>query len=343
MLHLKDKTKQFIIRHSFIERPLFELAKFLSKGKAEKESERRKHISILDYEALAQEIPFAPTERVIDNNLYGYAYHLKKFAGITKDLKGYLEHGLFWGGTVHNDQKNWHFKRIITLSEMRRNEIKKQLPQKKVVTVGPYIHYAQDLMTSKERSKLKEELGKVLLAFPVHSMKSVKNNYDKQAFIDELNQIKSSYDTVLISLYYIDIHFPERVQPYLDAGFKIVTSGHRYDVNFVSRQKEIIQLADMTFSNSVGTHTGYCIYLNKPHYIFKQDYHKTAKKSKEVKRVEDVIGKRNNVMNQQKEELFGLFTAFSTVPPNENQKRIVGKYWGFDDVKTPQELRELLK
>lgn len=323
---------------------MFKVARILRNGMAEKESERRQKLSILDYKELAKEIPFDPIERVIDNNLYGYAYHLKKYAGIKHDLKGYLEHGLFWGGIVHNDQRNWHFKRIITLSQMRKKEIESQLPQKNAIPVGPYIHYAADLMSKEERQALKNKLGRVLLAFPVHSIKGVKNNYDKQRFIEEINRIKGDFDTVLISLYYLDVNFPDRYKPYLDEGFEIVTSGHRYDLNFVSRQKEIIGLADVTISNSVGTHTGYCVYMNKPHYIFHQEYRKTAKSDKEKKRVEAVVAnKHKELMAKQKAEILEPFTIYIPDKLTKEQINIVSKYWGFEDVKTPEELRALFK
>ena len=36
------------------------------------------------------------------------------------------------------------------------------------------------------------------------------------------------------------------------------------------RLKSIIKTSDITMANAIGTHLGYCIYLNKPHYLFKQ-------------------------------------------------------------------------
>ena len=100
------------------------------RGKAvEAEIERRKKIDLFDIEQLSEDIAFGPEERVIDNNLYGYASYLKKYAGIKSDLKAYMEHGLFLGGIVHPDQFHWHFPKIITLSEQRREILAAKIPK----------------------------------------------------------------------------------------------------------------------------------------------------------------------------------------------------------------------
>ena len=57
-----------------------------------------------------------------------------------------------------------------------------------------------------------------------------------------------------------------------DAGFVVVTCGYREDCHFLERQRTLIKLADFTMSNSIGTHVGYCVYMGKPHYSFKQWY-----------------------------------------------------------------------
>jgi len=77
----------------------------LKSGKAtQTASNERKDLSLFDFEKLAQDIAYGPEEMVIDNNLYGQAYSLKRYAGIKHDLQAYIEHGLFWGGMVHHDE-----------------------------------------------------------------------------------------------------------------------------------------------------------------------------------------------------------------------------------------------
>lgn len=55
-----------------------------------------------------------------------------------------------------------------------------------------------------------------------------------------------------------------------DKGYTIVCPGNRFDPRFLSYQRDMIELSGMTMSNDLGTHIGYIVALNGPHYMFKQ-------------------------------------------------------------------------
>jgi len=339
---MKDNLKRFIVRHPALERLMFYYYHLKHYKTVANESERRKTISLFNIKALSAELPYGPEERVIDNNLYGYAHHLKKYAGIKTDLKAYLEHGLFWGGLIHKDQYNWHFKRIITLSANRCKSIEAQLPTKKGIAVGPYIHYSDLVYGPEEFLNLKKSLGKTLLVYPSHSVKNLAAKYDLELFIAEVKRVSKGFETVLISLYFIDAQNPEMVEAFAKHGFKIVTSGHKFDQNFVARQKTIIQLADMTMGNEVGTHVGYCVFLNKPHYIFKQPVQHVASSKQEQIRFDTVATKSNiQLAIEEKEVFFKAFGRFNTEAISEEQYALCAHYWGFRDVKTAAELKAI--
>ena len=339
---MKDKLKRFVISHAFLERWMFLFYHYKNAKKAADESERRKNISLFDYKALSADIPFGPEERVIDNNLYGYAHHIKKYAGIKTDLKAYLEHGLFWGGMVHPDERFWHFKRIITFSENRKKDIERNIPGKEAVPIGPYIFYAEELFSSEERVKLKSELGKTLLVFPSHSVRNLEAKFDFEQFIEEINRVKKDFDTVLVSLYFIDALNPEKVKIYTDQGYRVVTSGHKFDHNFVARQKTIIGLADYTMSNEVGTHIGYCVCLEKPHYLFKQALKRISNSEEEIKRHQRLFNSdEQRLMHEQHAEVAKTFGVYQPEITQE-QRELVDKFWGIGSLKSPEELKALL-
>lgn len=73
----------------------------------------------------------------------------------------------------------------------------------------------------------------------------------------------------LIYLYWKDAVLGKDKE-YMDNGFTIVTAGYQSDFRFLKRLKTFIKLSDFTMSNAVGTHVGYCVVLDKPHYIFSQ-------------------------------------------------------------------------
>lgn len=325
--------------------PLFEQFMFQSyrmrNGAAvAKEIERRKKLSIFDYHALAQEIPFGPEERVIDNNLYGYATYLKQFAGLKNDLKAYMEHGLFLGGIVHPDQFHWHFKRMITMSEGRREILKAKLPHKESIAVGPYIHYAQSVLNTEEMQALKKDLGKTLLVYPFHSARHISTNYDEDGFITEIKRVAKDFDTVLICLYYLDCLDATKVEAYTSEGFKIVSNGHRFDRHFVARQRCHIELSDLTMSNGMGTHTGFCVYLKKPHYIYKQEVAQIAKSTTDFKRMKTAgaAGDAKEAVAAERHFFMDLFGELRG-DISAKQWEATAEFWGFESVKTAEELK----
>ncbi len=320
---------------------MFQYYRLRNAAAFEKEVNHRAACSLFDYTRLAADLPYAPHERVIDNNLYGYAEALKRYGGVSKDLKAYMEHGLFLGGIVHKDQFNWHYPKMICMSLERVNILQKALPEKQAIAVGPYIHYAENLLNAKAFKALKKRLGKVLLVFPFHSMKGVQAGFEEDKLIQEIGRIAKDYDSVLISLYFLDAQVEGRARAYLEAGFKVVTAGHKFDPNFIQRQRTHIELADMTMSNGMGTQTGYCIYLNKPHYIFNQHIEQKAKSRAEASRHEAIAGQTEKERVQAERayfsELFGTYqTHISKV-----QQEAVSRFWGFEEIKTKEEVRQL--
>ncbi|RGZ30770.1 hypothetical protein DW991_22365, partial [Bacteroides thetaiotaomicron] len=237
--------------------------------------------------------------------------------------------------------------------------------------IGPYIAYARPLLDSNELKSLKKTLGKTLLVFPSHSIDKMTTQFDNTDFtlkktlgktllvfpshsIDkmttqfdntdftkEILRIKKNNDfkTVIISMYWKDIcEKAELCRAYEDLGFKIVCSGHKNDINFLSRQKSIIELSDITMSNEVGTHIGYCIFLEKPHYLYSQEI--SYKESlAEVIKAENI---NNDLMQSQLKDKFIVGKAFSSYSEeiNEEQKKIVDYYWGTSNIKN--NLKDLL-
>lgn len=304
-----------------------------------KEIDERKNISIFDYKKLSKPIPFYPLECVKDSNFYGISHSLKEYAGLSK-VSHAVEHGLYLGNYVPYASYLKTTKSIITLSNIRKKHLLNSKINKPVYQVGPYIHYAKLQISDNEFNKLKESLGKTLLLFPHHSIKNFNVNMDILKLIEKVKKIGEKYDTILVCVYYKDILNNSYLEYFEKHKFKVVTAGHIYDINFLSRLKLIIKLSDLTISNTVGTHTGYCIYLNKPHYIIDQEiklYSDNNSKS---------VGYRNKKQNEslisEEKEILKEFVSFSEcITPN--QKKVVEKYWGISSIKQPEDLFLILK
>lgn len=337
----KDIIKRFTAEHALLEQFMFHFYRLRNAKSFATEIEIRKNSGLFDFERLSQELPYSPEERVIDNNLYGYANYLKKFAGIHHDLNAYMEHGLFLGRIVHKDQYHWHFPRIITMSEGRRDILKEKIPKKESVAIGPYIHYAPSLYSAEEMKSLKKKLGKVLLVYPFHSMKNVKSSFNEYDLIDEIKKVGKNFDSVLISLYYLDALDKNKQEAYSSEGFHLVSAGHKFDPNFVARQKAHIELADLTMSNGMGTQTGFCIYLNKPHYIFQQRINQKASSNLENKRFKDSSADNDKDLVAYQRQYFSDLFGELRGDISQTQREKTAEFWGFDSIKTKEELRSI--
>jgi regulator of replication initiation timing len=90
-------------------------------------------------------------------------------------------------------------------------------------------------------------------------------------------------------------------------------------------------------SNSVGTHVGYCVYYNKPHYIYIQDLKQVS--SNIDYQLEVDIEKEKQRIDEKTE----IANAFSNISEkvNEEQYHICNKYWGFSKVKSKKEMSDI--
>ena len=286
------------------------------------EVKRREKLSIFDYTELSQELPFCPIEFVKDSNFYGYAYSIKKCVGIDKLNKGCsIEHGLYYEDNyIPSASYSKTIKTIVTLSDIRKEIIERNV-KKEAIPIGPYIHYAESLLSVEEIDEIKKKYGRILLFFPSHGSVEGNDSYDVQIMINKLQDIRNKYsfDTVFVNMFYYDVLYSHYVEIYKKAGFVITTAGHRYDLNFIARLKSIIELSDMVVSNAVGTNIGYSIYMKKPTAILDEaNYEKgsmVAEVSSALQNISEII-----------------------LP---EQYEVVSKYWGFNCVKTPEELKML--
>lgn len=324
-LKIRNFIGSKILKNSFVLNTIYNRI-YVWKNKAifMKEVDRRKKLSVLDYNELSQELPFCPIEFVKDSNFYGYANCIKKSAGLDV-LDCSIEHGLYYDDSyIPSASFSRTIKKIITLSDIRVRLISEKTG-KPTLAIGPYIHYANSLLSNDQKKVIKEKYGKILLFFPSHGDVEGKVSYNVKNIVNRILELKEKYsfDTIFVNMYYYDILYNTKfVREYEKAGFYITTAGHRYDLNFISRLRSIIELSDMTVANGFGTNIGFSIYLNKP-FVYIGD---------------------NNMQNYgiMVPEVLSCFKEDST-EITAQQLKVVAKYWGFDCIKTPDEIRSFIK
>lgn len=264
------------------------------------------------------------------NKCYGNCNVLKEAFGDDFHPHCMVEHGLYFAEYVLEGECTMDcIDTIYTYSDYRKNAILKHFGgkiDKEIITVGPYIQYAKNFKSKEDLHKLKSELGKVLLVFPSHNFADEDSLYDFNAFSQCIDEMAADYDTVLISMLGYDIQHGFDKQ-YRDKGYKIVSSGTRNDPYFLSRQRDLMELADMTISNSVGTHIGYSICLGTPHYIFDQEIIA-------VKKAASAHGS-DHLQDIREREYAEIKSVFNSREPviTQEQVAMVKKYWGDFEIK----------
>ena len=262
---VKSKIFNFFIRYKITRCIIYLLLRIKHRSRiknATAECDLRKDVGLFEYNRLSE---------IIDNpyiineiQFYGFYSVLAKYINKPK-LKKLItnEHGFIFSSYVSN---NFFTKSIVlTFSDYREKLLLKKYGNKlNVVKIGPYIHYADSILSCLQKEELKKELGKTLLVFPFHSIDGVLSSFDVSNFIEKIDEYKiiNNFDNVLVCLYWKDIQIG-RAEKYLSKGYKVTTAGHIYDIYFLNRLRTIIELSDFVLSNELGTYIGYCLCLNK--------------------------------------------------------------------------------
>ncbi len=242
----------------------------LSKTLYNLEIQKRARLPLTDINLLAKDISmFSPFTRELHppNDWYGHATIFKKFLGLAQDyqFKFISEHGVYLTDQVSEAELETNLPSFVTYNKYRVGVLEKY--KKNVFNIGPFIHYAPHFYSPSKIQSEKKRLGKNILIFPGHSLKSLVEQYDNKWFLSKIKNIAKDFKTVRVCLYWVDIQLGLG-KIYQDLGFECVSAGHILDPNFVPRLKTLIEISDLTISNDASTHVGYCIFMNKPHIIF---------------------------------------------------------------------------
>ena len=284
-------------------------------------------------------IPYHPNP---ESNLFGHIELFKRYINNNLDLLNvHIQHGVILGKLVQEIMINSFADTIITYGENRKRLIQKTTP-KKVIAVGPYIRYAKSRLTIDELGKLKNLYGKTLLVFPAHSsVDRTKISFDQISLVRKIKEIvvKNDIKTVFINLFYSDCN-KEAIDYYEKEGFKVCTAGYWLSDNFLPNLRTIIELSDFTMSNRMGTHIGYCLALNKPHYIFNQDHNEEFIGLKGKEDLEQTLTNEyySKIDSDRIESVF-MEENFTI---SYKQIEIVNEFWGNDIFYQPEELVNLL-
>lgn len=269
------------------------------------------------------------------NDYYGIASALKDYARVPDDfvIKSHIEHAPGMNDFMYSGELNCSYRSIIMTGYFREKVLRQNGIKKDIFRIGPYINYARSILSEQEFAKEKKRLGRNLLVFPAHSTHFIAAEYDIESLCKKMIYLKRAkkFDSIRVCLYWKDI---DKADFYREKGFEVVSAGHMFDPLFLSRLRSLIELSDVTVSNVIGSQLPYSISLGKPHYLFAQEIKKTDSKN------EYTPGFMKD-LNKKHQSLYELFGKYSD-QISDRQKEVLNEYAGFDQLKTPQELREIL-
>jgi hypothetical protein len=279
------------------------------------------------------------------SDIYFIKQTLTKYANLPDDyeIKAYVEHGVqltdYIGGGFRPDSKP------SIVSSPFRVSIIENVSNNGAYAVGPYIAYAKSALSKEKLKSEKVRLGRNLLVFPLHSIRGLKSSYDIGTFCEKINEIAKDFDSVRICLFWKDITMGT-AEIYENYGYEVVTAGHYYDPMFMPRLRSIIETSTLTMSNGRGTHIGYCIYLQKPHFLHLMENSKEMIKSdgEDIAKIEFEANKEVQKKLNYSQDIKLMTKLLSKYQDyiSDDQYHLLNRYWGFDEVKTPKELRNLL-
>jgi hypothetical protein len=339
---MNDNLRRFLFANKFAITLVNKVIRLKNKKKYFLEVNKRSTMNILeDYFEISKDLVYYPYDLIADNNLYGISYAIKKYikVPINKNLDVHFEHGIYLGNYISKDTLISFPKKIITFGEERKKHLS-VVSEKKVIAIGPYILYAKSLLDDIEINKIKSEIGRILLVFPSHSVKDLDVEYNYTMFNNKILEEKVNYDTVLVCLFHLDAQNEKVVSNYQELGCTIVCAGHKYDQNFLSRLRSIIEMSDFTISNSIGTHISYCYALGKNHRIFNQNIYYEGKNLKE-KNLRNTT--QLKTFNLDKKKIEDVFTLPVQDQPKKLRETIVHNLFGLSSVvNSPNKLKKLL-
>lgn len=298
---------------------------------------RRQKLPLLSYSREGYADCFFRSAIYERNAYFGLEVALQEYCGWRKPIKAKIEHGLFLGSYVNDFEASLSgLPALMTFGPVRASRIHatSDIP---VIQLGPYIQYVRPYVSAEELAKLQRDLGKVLLVFPTHSINDVALELDIAELKEKADDIakRNGVDTVLYCLFFNEVNHG-MATVFENLGCRVVCAGHRMDPDFLPRLRSLIELSQITASNSIGTHIGYCAALNRRHILFSS-----------YSRLETALpegfdwGKMAEYDRIREADSASITEAFSEKARKETALSVGADYWGCGLCIPPEKMNEL--
>lgn len=285
------------------------------------------------------------------NSAYGHEYWLRNYSHWNKPIYGEIEHGMYFGKLAGNTAVefpiSYALKVILTYGKYREKVLKNKFKDFDIFMIGPRIAYANTDDEYKKELLEKANNERVATLFPSHSTSRENMLYDTRCFVNDAKQIAHDHgiEKIRVCLRQFDIDY-DKANNYIRQGLDIVSADlpNSYEtIQFLPRLKAIIETSTLMFSNDIGTQLGYGLYLCVPQIIIQQDVSYSMMNSDEVTTLSAEALEYIKIFNKEKELFAEVFNPNNGLTITKQQRELCNYYWGFDQVKTPDELYSILE
>ena len=201
----------------------------------------------------------------IQNHFYVHTAALAAYAGLSRPrhVAGLIQHG--WTtvppipvnfGDFPDVEKDGR-RKLFVWSHGSRAWDPERSPRASFALGAPLAYLVS---TQGARRQLAERQGSGVLIMPLHSTRIIEVRGDQGSLAQAYLRTEGPST---VCLHYEDIHKPDIVDSWLDAGHRVVTAGPRHDPDFLSRILALVLASERVVSNRLMTPVLYSASLGR--------------------------------------------------------------------------------
>lgn len=193
---------------------------------------------------------------------YGHNLLISDYLGVERIPPGVvIQHG--WtplGTALASDLANCRHLMLCWSRRSRRQWLaSSSIPCR--ILGAPYVHYRR------ARNIMQDPNAKGTLAFPAHSIRDVRAQFDLDLYCKELRALPPEFQPITISLYYGDIMYYDLDRYYRKQGFDVVCSTAGTGKPAYESFYEQLRQHKYATSNEPGSYSFYAVEMGIPFFI----------------------------------------------------------------------------
>lgn len=280
---------------------------------------------------------FNPARRELENasHHYGHDIQLKRHAGlplIGRPLPWLLEHGLKVSRDATFEAPRAWARGYLCMGPLRARWLRERFGQP-AHAIGPWIAYARPLLEAEEIARLRHQLGPTLLVVLAHSWDQVERRMDQRGCIEAVAALAAAqgYASVIWLRHWKD---PQLDQ--LPPEWIVGCNGHRSNPWFLDAMRTLLALSDGLVTNAFGTHLGYAACFEKRlHWL-------PVAAEQDLSQLSGAKALEEQAEWSERERLSAQLIQRLEQGDAHGVRQLLDPYWGFERVRDPGALRQLL-